>query len=854
MHPESLPGGGETRTWALRRLTLVLLLLSVPCSATWSQSPETPQPETQDSTAPAEPVAVSLADLPREMDADGRALTALAEPLKTADQLTTWRESAEALEQEVTALANSPEFAGLNQMSLDAVQSLRSRMQSVSGRLAGAEAKISTRANEIATGLGTLEGLEKRWTLTAESLRGQELPEALKERLQRLRKTIDAVSKTYRERLDALLVVEDRIESLSDGLDQQINVVNLQIESLRGSLLAKDQPALWQLMGASEEPALYEPVAAQLERQAQSLSQFWERYRSHAIYQALLFVLIWLTMTWVARNTEPLPEDDRAFRAYQTVVNHPAAVAIVLTLIGTPWLYPDAPRVVHQLNLLLIIPAALFLTPRMGASGEAMAMRALLAVIGLFVLHRAGQIFLPYGLAERLLLLAVAAASAPMMLLLYRDLQAVPSHHRVQFNWVLKLYAIVSVISVIANVLGHVTLARLLINGVLASIAIAVVLNIASLVLSGMAGAALRTPALKKLLIVRHHGDRIRDKISRAIHVLSLIAWVLVSLSLFDIEAPIWDAIRELFTTTISVGSLNFSLAGILLFPLIVWLGFKLAATTRFVLQEDVFPRVKMARGVPQAITKLTTYGLIALAVIAAISASGLDLSRLALFAGALSLGIGFGLQNIVNNFVSGLILIFERPIEAGDTVELGTLMGRVTRIGIRSSTVRTYDGAEVIVPNADLISKEVINWTLSDSYKRLIVPVGVAYGTDPRTVLNLLVDVAREDPEVLSFPEPYALFQQFGDSSLNFQLRCWCPFDVGLGTVSRLNVAINDALAEAGIEIPFPQRDLHVRSVDSAITASISGARRKTEPEAAPPAPDPDLDLPRVPDEGDAT
>jgi small-conductance mechanosensitive channel len=560
-------------------------------------------------------------------------------------------------------------------------------------------------------------------------------------------------------------------------------------------------------------------------------------------------------MSWVARNTEPLPEDDRAFRAYRAVVDHPAAVAMVITLLFTHWFYPDAPRVLLQLNLLAVIPAALFMTPRMGAGGQAMAMRALLAIIALFVIHRTGQIFLPYGLAERLLLLVVAAVSAPLMLQLHRDLEAVPSHHRVQLFWMLKVFAILCVVSVGANVLGHVTLARLLINGVLTSVAVAVVLNVAALVIMGMVGAALRTPAMRRLLIVRHHGDLLRDRIGALIHGLALVAVVLASLSLFNIWSPLWETLRSVFTHTLSIGSLEFSLAGALLFPLIVWLGFKLAATTRFVLQEDVFPRVKMARGVPQAITKLTTYGLIALAVIAAITASGLDLSRLALFAGALSLGIGFGLQNIVNNFVSGLILIFERPIEAGDTVELGTLMGQVTRIGIRSSTVRTYDGAEVIVPNADLISKEVINWTLSDRYKRLIIPVGVAYGTDPRIVLNLLVEVAREDPDVLSFPEPYALFRQFGDSSLNFELRCWCAFDVALGTNSRLNVGINDALAAAGIEIPFPQRDLHLRSVDSAVTATIPGAKRKPAaaqseaPAAAPPA-----DLPAVPNEGDVT
>ena len=836
-------------------LGLLLAAALSPSGPAWSQDAKPEPPAAEEPDKPQEPAPVALADLPRELDSDDRTVKALAEPLKTASQLETWRTNARALEAEVLSLGSSPEYLGVDRMSLDAVQSLRDRLASMRGRLNSAKERIESRANEVAAGLGTIKQLEKRWTLTSESLAGQEIPQALAERLGRVRESIAEAGKTYRERLDALLVVEDRIETLIDQLDQQLGVVNSRIEALRGSLLAQDQPALWQLVGATAEPALYEPVAAQFERQIRSLEQFWDKYRLTAVYQALLFVAIWLTMAWVARNTEPLPEDDPAFRAYEAVVHHPAAVALVITLLFTRSFYPDAPRVVHQINLLAAIPAALFMTPRMGAGGQAMAMRALLAVIALFVIHRAGQIFLPYGLAERLLLLAVAIASAPLMLLLYRDLEAVPSHHKIRLTWALKVFAVLCAVSALANVLGHVTLARLLLNGVLTSVAVAVVLNVAALVIMGMIGAVLRTPFMRKLLIVRHHGDRIRERIGTVIHALSLVVLVLVSLSLFNIRGPMWDGIKEVFTHTLTIGSLDFSLAGVLLFPLIVWLGFKLAATTRFVLQEDVFPRVKMARGVPQAITKLTTYGLIALAVIAAITASGLDLSRLALFAGALSLGIGFGLQNIVNNFVSGLILIFERPIEAGDTIELGTLLGQVTRIGIRSSTIRTYDGAEVIVPNADLISKEVVNWTLSDRFKRLIIPVGVAYGTDPRAVLNLLVEVAREDPDVLSFPEPYALFRQFGDSSLNFELRCWCAFDVALGTNSRLNVGINDALAAAGIEIPFPQRDLHVRSVDSAITATFPGARKQTD-DAKPKtqAEEPPSDLPPVPNEGDIT
>ena len=182
----------------------------------------------------------------------------------------------------------------------------------------------------------------------------------------------------------------------------------------------------------------------------------------------------------------------------------------------------------------------------------------------------------------------------------------------------------------------------------------------------------------------------------------------------------------------------------------------------------------------------------------------------------ALGVGIGFGLQGIVNNFVSGLVLAFERPFQTGDIIEVGLLTGRVREIGLRASRVRTFDGAEVIVPNADLIAGNVINWTLSDRMRRLDIKVGVAYGTDPTAVRNMLLEIGKENEVVATNPEPAALFDGFGDSSLNFTLRVWIPEAGDWPQISSdLNEAINASLKEAGIEIPFPQRTLHIKSDD---------------------------------------
>src|SRR5262244_456728 len=177
-----------------------------------------------------------------------------------------------------------------------------------------------------------------------------------------------------------------------------------------------------------------------------------------------------------------------------------------------------------------------------------------------------------------------------------------------------------------------------------------------------------------------------------------------------------------------------------------------------------------MTRGISYAISSLLNYVILTLGFLLALGAIGLDLTKVTILAGAFGVGIGFGLQTIVNNFVSGLLVLFERRIEVGDAVKVGDVEGRVQQLGMRACTVRTWEGAEVIVPNATLIADKVTNWTLSDRRRRIDVPIGVAYGTAPDKVIELLLGVARANPQVLSDPSPVALFRGFGESALRFE------------------------------------------------------------------------------------
>jgi small-conductance mechanosensitive channel len=219
--------------------------------------------------------------------------------------------------------------------------------------------------------------------------------------------------------------------------------------------------------------------------------------------------------------------------------------------------------------------------------------------------------------------------------------------------------------------------------------------------------------------------------------------------------------------------------------------------------------------GVRLAIGSIVRYVVISIGLIVIFQSVGIDLSTLTIVAGALGVGIGFGLQNITNNLVSGLILLIERPIKVGDRIEVGSVTGDVVNISLRSTTVVTNDNIAIIVPNSEFVSNSVTNWSYTDRSVRFNFEVGVSYRSDPELVRRLLIQVAGQHPGVLKDPKADAMLQGFGDSSLNFILRVWTrQYSTTPGTLrSELNFMIWNIFKEHGIEIPFPQRDIHIRS-----------------------------------------
>lgn len=269
--------------------------------------------------------------------------------------------------------------------------------------------------------------------------------------------------------------------------------------------------------------------------------------------------------------------------------------------------------------------------------------------------------------------------------------------------------------------------------------------------------------------------------------------------------------VREVLEYSLTLGGTKITLLGLIEIVLVLIAFFIISRVLRKILQRRILPRFKLAEGAQFLILRLIHYVLIVIGLFLAINLVGIQMTSLTVIFGLLGVGIAFGLQNITSNFVSGLILLFERPVNVGDYIEVSGAMGKVQSINMRSTTVITRDNITLIVPNSSFIEGTVTNWSVGDPKIRINVPVGVAYGSDTELVRRLLLEVAENHPDVLKEPKPDVLFREFADSSLNFDLRIWILNPMGrFKTISDINYAVDNAFKEHNITIPFPQRDVH--------------------------------------------
>lgn len=378
-------------------------------------------------------------------------------------------------------------------------------------------------------------------------------------------------------------------------------------------------------------------------------------------------------------------------------------------------------------------------------------------------------------------------------------------------------------LSLAANLFGYVKLAQFFGLLCLYSTFIAISMLTGVRVFTLLLLHGLDAPVAEQLAVVRQHRDAIARWGPRVLKWGATLVWLIATIDLMGLSDWATDRIRDILEFHIAGSSASITLGGVLGFFLILLVGYSISSAIRFLLREELLGRFHLSRGLPELIASTLHYLLLLLVFFFAVNAGGIELNKFTVLTGALGVGVGFGLQNIVNNFISGLILQFERPIHIGDVLDVDGTTGKVSRIGIRSSTVLTFQGAEVIIPNANFISSKVINWTLSASLRRVELPVGVAYGSDCKVVTQLLNQAATTHESVLTSPAPAVYFKEFADSSLNFELQFWVMQESNTVKVkSEVALAVMQSFDDAGIEIPFPQRDLRLRAVDTGAAAAL--------------------------------
>jgi potassium-dependent mechanosensitive channel len=495
-------------------------------------------------------------------------------------------------------------------------------------------------------------------------------------------------------------------------------------------------------------------------------------------------------------------------------------VLLVLTA-AMVWLQ-QRPVVVSQVLLLGMLAA--FFTAAQSLI-PARARRSAFALGIIVAIHTLSSLAPELSLLRRVILLAVSLSATAMLVgELYRrgwEADIGSNRWRPLFRASLIAGTILLLCSVVANLVGNVALARLLASGTLYSGALLLLLSGVLRVLQGLWVIVLRSPGVNRRPLVTDNVELFEKRGTRYLRWAVGLLWLFATARLFRIDAPLWDAVQRAVSWRARMGSLDLSLGDVLAFGITLWIAVLLGRLVGFVLNEGLKTR-GLGRGVHTAISRTATYAVVAAGTVIAVLASGTELTRLTVLVGTLGVGIGFGLQDVVNNFVSGLILLYERPVQVGDVIEVGEVLGTVRRIGIRSSTVATEQGSEVVVPNSHLISNEVTNWTLSDKRRRTDIDVAVAEATAAERVRELLVQVAGAHPEVLKAPQPLALFSGFGNGAWNFQLQIWTPEEIRDRVASELRIAIGRVLSEAGIS--FPQNEVHLVSVDPSVPELLGG------------------------------
>jgi len=678
---------------------------------------------------------------------------------------------------------------------------------------------ISIRIASIEEENSNLHKIITVWENTEKASKKEKIPKVVLESMELLLDKCDTVNQVISAKYEHLLEVQTEISNKQIDIKELIELLRETENKIRNNIFVMDSPPIWDIKPSNiDSTNVISKFSGTINVFVRSNYAFVIENISRFVFHLFLFLIlsgiIWYTKSWNLKN-KIFNEKEKSLKASVYFFSKPFSAGLLLSLFLSIIIYPVyTVSFAEFIKLLLIIPI-MRLAPGFFDKTTIKWIAVLAVTYFLLILYKNSVSFL---LLQRLILLFVTLIYViGIIWWLWAGKIFYKQNYRSLSRTLLKFALLVLfllVISIIANIVGYVLLASKLSVGLIESLYILTATYMSVRVMDGIMIVFVRKKQATASEFLKTYAEQLEVKAQKLIRIVAFIIWLRASLNSFGILDQVKEYFSELLEYTWEIGQVTVSLNHIFDFFLILIITFVFSRWIGIILGLEIFPRLKLPRGIPGAITTVIKYFIVGLGIFLAISTLGFDMNKLSLMAGALGVGIGFGLQNIIANFISGLILTFERPVQIGDSIETGVVSGNVKRIGVRSSIIQAFDGSEVIVPNASLISDNVTNWTLSDTERRIKLPVKVAFGADPHEVIKILVNVANKNEEVLTYPEPFATFNGFGDYFLDFTLFYWISQNI-LNVQSDIALGVHDAIKAQGINTPIPQRDLNLRGFE---------------------------------------
>lgn len=783
--------------------------------AAGSKSAEVKSSE-QSTAGREEPAAIPLADIAAKAAEVSTLISNLITSAGRVGQVEIISNSLPALDQKLDERVHETKEVLQTEPTLEMLQTVQQRWQRDQAQTSGWLKILTEHANALQDGLTQLGALQETWSNSRKSAQASKAPEPI---LQQIDSTLTAISQAQ-EKLQAerteILDLQSRVAADLTKCTIALGQIAHAQQSAVSGIFAPEAPPIWRIdLWPDAIRALPTHVREVTHGRWSDLLKYVREPREGSGLHAGLFLVLAFLFTGARRKILGWLKSGSPVSPAVLVFMRPFSAALATTLIfATSPMVEMAAPVRQVLHIAALIPMLRVVQPVVSPSIAALSS----AVCVVFAIDMVRQAYAGVQLIGQAVLVVETLAAMLVLFWMrqhYRQIIAerAESSRAVVLRTARSIVLFVLVISFFAGVAGYLRLARLLTPGILIGGVLALAAFSYLQVFSGAVAVLFQLWPLRLLRIVEHHREVLQQRIYRVLIWGAVLGWLTRYLAYLGLLDPAWSLVQTVFATRLERGTISISVSNVVEFLLTVWFAYLLSRFIRFVLQEDFYPRMQLAPGISYATSSLLNYIILALGFIVALGTVGVDFSKVTLLAGAFGVGIGFGLQSVVNNFVSGLILLFERPVHVGDAVQIGNLQGRVRRIGIRASVIHTGAGADIIVPNAQLISEQVTNWTLSDQLRRVDLPVGVNYGAAPKKVIELLESVARAHPDVLQNPIPHCLFMNYGDSSINFELRVWADYTNRQQVQSDLTVAIYDAVYAAGMSFPFPQREIRMLS-----------------------------------------